>query len=512
MRIPFYFLQSMLPWVKRFLWLALWSFAADASALTMNHVPGLGDAAFYTFSLTVIAVSAAIIWAYGESRWMAYVALFLLMLIGVASIDGNLAYLFGGSDFVLWVVPFLLQSSITAFGFLIVALRLEAPHPLIRLKPWFVSLAILTSLFPLSSWLWLGKISLVTMWLPINALFLVMLLSQGLPPFTWAITDPLQKALTRYFPLVVAGLAIAIQVVNYAGEASQATMNALYRLTALLYATSSLAVVVWQVVANTREKLSAERQMLVAERNEAQLQLALSQTRSDYQNAMSAASHHRSRLATVSHDLKQPVVALRHAVDQMQRAGQSDDAGKLSRAIDYIASLSHAYVGDETTAVDSRDSEGEFSAPNKVEVEIVQTRTFAQMLEQMFRGQSEGQGVYLRVICPDTSVFVEPLPTMRIMTNLVSNALAHAQAKRIVIGFRPRGSKVVFQVHDDGVGMGKVALETALESGVKGLDSDGQGLGLGIVSELCRSAEADFRLVSHPGKGTSAYVSLSRSE
>lgn len=489
----------------------LW--AVSASALTENHLPGMSDAVFYTFSLTIISVSAAVILAYREFQWMAYVGLFSLLLLSVASMDGNLAYLLGGGDFIVWVLPFLLLSSTTAVGFLIVSARLEPLHPLARLKPGLRFLAIVSACFPLSSVLWLGQISLALMWLPVNVLFFTMLLSQALPPLTWPIKDPLQRRLTRLFPVGVAVLAILIQAVHYTGDGlSQARMNELTRLTALLYAMSSLAVVLWQIVANTRENLRVERQMLEAERNEAQLQLALNQTRSDYQDALTAASQHRSRLATVSHDLKQPVMALRHAVDQMQRAGQSDDAGKLSRAIDYIASLSHAYVGDETTDVDSGDSEGESSAPNEVEVETVQTRTFAQMLEQMFRGQSEGQGVHLRVICPNTSVSVEPLPTMRILTNLVSNALSHAQAKRIVIGFRPQGSTVVFQVHDDGVGMDKVALEAALEPGVKGLDSDGQGLGLGIVSELCRSAEADFRLVSHPGKGTSAYVSLSRSE
>lgn len=485
-------------------------FATDASALTANHVPGLDDAAFYTFALTVIAVSAAIIWAYGEFRWMAYVVLFLFMLIGVASIDGNLAYVLGGGDFVLWVVPFLLQSSIAAFGFFIVAARLEAPHPLASLRRVFLLLAAVASLFPLSSPFWLEKISLVTMWQPVNVLFFLMLLSQSLPPLTWPISDPLQKALTRFFPLIVAALAITVQGVHYAGEGlSQNTLNTLYRLTALLYATSSLAVVVWQVVANTREKLRAERQMLEAERNEAQLQLALTQTRSDFQDAMSAVSHHRSRLATVSHDLKQPVVALRHAVDQMQRAGYGDDAKKLSRAIDYVASLSHAYVQDEESG--GSETSGARDEQKSENVEFVDSATFAQMLQQMFCAQAQEQGVRLRVICPSSRVWVEPLPTMRIMTNLVSNALAHAQAKRIVIGFRPHGTAVIFQVHDDGVGIDDEALVSVLESGVKGAQSDGHGLGLGIVNELCRGAGMEFRLSSQKGRGTSAFVSMPRS-
>ncbi|WP_238549561.1 sensor histidine kinase [Congregibacter litoralis] len=469
----------------------------------------MGDAVFYTFSITIIAVSAAVILAYREFQWMAYVALFSLLLLSVASMDGNLAYLLGGGDFVVWVVPFLLLSSTTAIGFIIVSARIELHHPLARFKPGFKLLALISACFPASCVFWLGNISLAFMWLPVNLLFFLMLVSQALPPMTWSVRDPLQRRLTRFFPLGFAGIAIAIQVVHYTGEGlSQARMNELNRFTALLYAMSSLAAVVWQIVANTREKLKAERQVLEAERNEAQLQLALSQARSDYQDALTAASQHRSRLATVSHDLKQPVIALRHAVDQMQRAGQSDDAGKLSRAIDYIASLSHAYVGDDSADTHSNDAELEPGDSTSGEAEAVDVQTFAQMLEQMFSGQAEEQGVRLRVVCAKGSVLVEPLPMMRVMTNLVSNALAHAQAKRIVVGFRRRGAKMVFQVHDDGAGIDSNTLETVLEPGVKGMDSDGQGLGLGIVSELCRSASADFRLLSREGKGTSAYVSL----
>ncbi len=483
----------------------LW--AAGVSALTENYVPDMGDAVFYTFSITIIAVSAAVILAYREFQWMAYVGLFSLLLLSVSSMDGSLAYLLRGGDFVVWVLPFLLLSSTTAIGFLIVSARIEPLHPLARLKLSFRLLAMVSACFPVSYVFWLGKISLAFMWLPVNVLFFLMLLSQALPPLTWHVSDPLQRRLTWSFPLGVAAIAIAIQVVHYTGEGfSQARMNELNRFTALLYAMSSLAVVLWQIVANTRENLKTERQMLEAERNEAQLQLALNQTRSDYQDALTAASQHRSRLATVSHDLKQPVMALRHAVDQMQRAGQGDDAGKLSRAIDYIASLSHAYVGNESRGAASNDLES--SDRTSGGAETVDVQTFAQMLEHMFLAQAEEQGVRLRVIGSKGSVFVEPLPMMRVMTNLLSNALAHAQAKRVVVGFRRQGSKVVFQVHDDGVGIDSNALETALEPGVKGIGSDGQGLGLGIVSELCRSVNADFRLLSREGRGTSAYVSL----
>ncbi|WP_323355876.1 HAMP domain-containing sensor histidine kinase [Cyanobium gracile] len=481
--------------------------AGEAQALTEGHVPDMGDAVFYTFFLTAIAFSAAIIAAYQEFRWLVYVLFSLLLLLSVASQDGTLAHLLGGGPFVLWVVPYLCLSLTTAFGYLVVVLRIEAPHPLARLRPLFGFLALLTTLLPLSSALWLEQISLVTMWKPLNLLFFAMLLAQALPPLTWSIRDRLQRLLTRTFPVVVGGFAIALQVAHLSGEGfSQPDINQLNRLTLLLFALFSLAIVIWQVVAITREKIRAERQTLEAERNEARLQLALAEAEADYQQALSTASRHRSRLATVSHDLKQPVAALRHAVDQMQRAGRDQDADTLSRAVDYVASLAHAYTGDH-----GADPAGEVqqTAPSRGP-EVVACGMFARTLEQMFAAQALEQNVRLRIICPDTSICVEPLATMRIMANLMANALAHAESTRLLIGFMPRGSNVVFQVHDDGVGMDAQMLARVSQQGFKGADSKGDGLGLSIVQALCRAQGMAFDLRSTPGRGTSAFVALPR--
>lgn len=479
----------------------------DAAALTVGYVPVMGDAVFYTFALTAIAFSAAIITAYREFRWLVYVGLSLLLLVSVASMDGTLAHLLGGGDFVVWVVPYLCLSVTTVFGYVLVALRLEAPHWLTRLRPAFVAMAALTALLPLTSPLWLERISLATMWIPLNGLFFAMLLAQVLPPWTWPIGDRLQRWLTRAFPLVVGGFAIAVHLVHFAGEGfARGELNQLNRLILLLFAVFSLAVVTWQVVANTREKARAERLALEAERNEARLQLALSEAEADYQAAVAAAARHRSRLATVSHDLKQPLIALRNAVDQVQRAGRAEEADRLSRAVEYVASLARAYIDEGVSGEDDDEDPGEAESG----AEVVDTHLFARTLEQMFAAQAAAQGVRLRIICADGGVRVEPLATMRIMANLIANALAHAAPTRVLVGLRPRGACIVFEVYDDGVGMDAPTLARVMEDGARGERSNGDGLGLGIVRALCRAQGLGFDLRSAPGRGTSARVALPR--
>jgi len=481
--------------------------AGAGRALTPGYVPVMADGVFYTFLLTAIALSTAIITACGQIQWLVYVLFSLLLLLSVASIDGTLAHLLGGGDFVLWVLPYLCVSLATAFGYLVVVLRIEGPHRLTRLRPFFAGLALLTALLPLSSVLWLERISLVTMWIPLNVVFLVMLFAQVLPPLTWRIRDPLQRRLTRAFPVVVGGFATAVQLSHWiTGGFPQPFFNLVNRFTLLLSAAFSLAIVIWQVVATTREKAAAERQTLLAERNEARLKLALAEAEADYREAVSVASRHRSKLQTVSHDLRQPVAALRHVVDAMQRAGHAHEADRLSRAVDYVASLAGAYTQDseiEPTAADAPPAAG--GGP-----ELVACGMFARTLDQMFAAQARQQGVRLRIVCPPGTVRVEPLAAMRIMANLIGNALAHAAPTRLLVGFMPRGDRVLFRVHDDGVGMAPDTLSRLMRPGCKGTGSGGEGLGLSIVQALCEAQGMPFELRSVPGHGTSAFVSMPR--
>lgn len=96
------------------------------------------------------------------------------------------------------------------------------------------------------------------------------------------------------------------------------------------------------------------------------------------------------------------------------------------------------------------------------------------------------------------------------MTNLVSNALAHAAATRILVALRPQRERVSFMVLDNGAGMDEKTLGEVLQEGFKGEDSNGQGLGLNIAQELCRGQQMTFNMRSAPGDGACVCVSLPR--
>lgn len=480
---------------------------SDSFALTEGVILQPKDYIFYTFAVCAIAFATLIIFAYKEYKWLHYVVFSFLLILNAAAMDGSIAYLaragdfFLEYDFALWVLPFLLTTCAASYGFLVIALSLESPHGLVKLKPLFLSLSVLTAVFTLSTFIWLERIALPLMWLPANVLFFVMIVCQILPPLTWPSYSPSLRLFIRLYPVFTALFAIGgYWIYSLAEDVNQNDFNTLHRWVLMLVAFFSLTIVLWQAFNNTRMKEIADRKVIEAARNEAEMQLKILKADQAYTEALSAAAKHRNQLATVSHDLKQPISALRITVDQLRKY-ESSDADKLTRAIDYIDSLSYSYMTHEQAVDNVSDSP---------RLESVSTHMFIDTLGQMFIEEAVQKNIQIKFIGSQHSVFVEPLILMRIMTNLIGNALKHAAANRILVGFRGRDDKVVFQVHDDGHGISEEGKLHLFVPGVKGVESDGHGLGLGIVQELCHAQGFTFKLDSNEGVGTSAYVIIPR--
>ncbi|WP_353408896.1 MFS domain-containing histidine kinase [Pseudoteredinibacter isoporae] len=472
--------------------------SSRAFGLTESFTATALDYVFYTFAFSGLVFSTLTILAYRELKWLVYVALGLLLIVNAAAMDGSLTLLIGQTDFTTWVVPFLSTTVAASFGFLVVALGLSPSHRLGRLRPTFFILSAIAALFTASTALWLEKIPITLMWIPAIVLFFSMVVCQVLPPLTWPSYTPGLRWFIRLFPFVAALFSLG-GYIAFSGSfvESQQDLNRVYRWSLLIFAFFSLTIVIWQIAGQRQAKESAERKALEAEKQEAELQLALHDADKAYREALSMAARHRNQLETVSHDLKQPIIALRLAADQL-RQSKSLEAEKLSRAIDYIDSLSHSYI----RSAPSQDE------PQTESKETVSTRLLGNALQQMFEAEASLKGIQLSLIPMNHMVSIEPLSTMRIMTNLISNALTHSAASRILIGFRKVQNRIVFQVHDNGCGINDIDQARIFEAGQKGNESTGQGLGLNIVQELCSAADMPFSIQSNANIGTSMYVSM----
>ena len=86
---------------------------------------------------------------------------------------------------------------------------------------------------------------------------------------------------------------------------------------------------------------------------------------------------------------------------------------------------------------------------------------------------------------------IEPLALMRILSNLVGNAIKYTPKGKLLLGMRSTGNRVCIEVHDTDPGLTSSEFDTVLAREIR-LDRDrqaaeGNGFGLAIAAELARS-------------------------
>jgi len=198
-------------------------------------------------------------------------------------------------------------------------------------------------------------------------------------------------------------------------------------------------------------------------------------------------------LAAVGHDLRTPLARLRlraEAVDDAHARGAIDrDIAEMEAM---VASLL-AYLGG--------DSDPE--APARIDVAVL-CATLADDAQDRGR-EAEYRG-------PDhCELTVRPLGLKRALTNLVDNALHHAD--RVWLTLAPGAGEVAILVEDDGPGIPEDQLETVLQPFVRldqarGRDTVGFGLGLPIVARVVEAEGGRLDLANRAAGGLCATVTL----
>jgi two-component system, OmpR family, sensor kinase len=109
----------------------------------------------------------------------------------------------------------------------------------------------------------------------------------------------------------------------------------------------------------------------------------------------------------------------------------------------------------------------------------------------------------------DPHVAVDPAVLAQVLTNLLVNCARHAPGARVWLRARSRGDQVRVEVADDGPGLPPGATAAVVRRGVRGPDSDGQGLGLAISADLVERHHGTFLMVSG-SRGCTAVLDLPR--
>ncbi len=125
---------------------------------------------------------------------------------------------------------------------------------------------------------------------------------------------------------------------------------------------------------------------------------------------------------------------------------------------------------------------------------------------------AKGLGLRLVLAAPDTRV--EAYPLMRVVANLVSNAIKYTREGRILIGLRRHGAGLSVEVHDTGPGLSGATFEKALRRNER-LDrdrgvADGSGLGLSVVRDVADSNGWQVSSCEHRRSGATIRIAISQ--
>ena len=126
----------------------------------------------------------------------------------------------------------------------------------------------------------------------------------------------------------------------------------------------------------------------------------------------------------------------------------------------------------------------------------------------------------LTVVNTRARVDSDPILLERIVANLVSNAIRYTMRGGVIVGARPRGTRVSLQVWDSwdsGVGIAAAEHERIFEEcyqigNIERHSGKGMGLGLAITRRLAVLLGHNLRVDSRPGIGSRFAVELPRAE
>jgi Na+/proline symporter/signal transduction histidine kinase/CheY-like chemotaxis protein len=197
-------------------------------------------------------------------------------------------------------------------------------------------------------------------------------------------------------------------------------------------------------------------------------------------------------LALASHDVLQPLNAAKLYLAALQENKFDNDTG------DILAKLNDSVVSSETiisTILDiSRFDQGQLK-PFIETVDIAATIT--PIINEMSMKAKE-KGLELRYKAVECWVSADKTSLYRIIQNLVSNAVKYTQKGKVLLTVRKRGSKVLIQVRDTGIGISK--LQQAAIFGdfyrVENTQEQGMGLGLSVVKRLSQQLKCSIRVDS----------------
>jgi two-component system CheB/CheR fusion protein len=208
-------------------------------------------------------------------------------------------------------------------------------------------------------------------------------------------------------------------------------------------------------------------------------------------------------LAAAGHDLRQPLAAANLFIGTLKftkpSSSQSEIIGRLEGAMSDFNGLLNALL--DISKLESGVIEPEHGS--------VALADMALWLKQIAAPMAEKSGIALKLHFPvqNLAVFTDFNLVKQVLSNLVSNAFKYTSQGAVLVSARSRGTEVLFQVWDTGIGIEENQFEHIFDgfyqiSNPLSDTENGLGLGLAIVKRALALLGADCVYRSRFGRGS----------
>ncbi len=214
--------------------------------------------------------------------------------------------------------------------------------------------------------------------------------------------------------------------------------------------------------------------------------------------AVDAVASKNRFLASATHDMRQPVLALDLYANWLV------EEPHLSPTLSpKIANSTRAVITLFDSLFDlARLAVGELS----VSMEHVHIHDMLNDLEVQYQPSAQAKGLTLRMHNLEEVIWSDPVLLKRVVSNLMSNAIRYTEKGGILVAVRKHESGLRIEVWDTGVGIEEheqtLVLQEFYKSANNAGTSDGFGLGLAIVVQLTSLLGCQLQMKSRFGRGT----------
>ena len=275
------------------------------------------------------------------------------------------------------------------------------------------------------------------------------------------------------------------------------------RLATMVEAACFLLAIWYRVSETRRAEAEASAQAIELLQSKVALTAELRRSDEEYSRAALLAERRRQTLAFATHDLSQPLASLRLTLYRSSGLPHHDRE-TLEKHCSYLQSIVETYLDD------AEDAETQPAPVGRSEV--FPARLILDATHAMYANEAERKGITLRCVPSSLHLSGDPLVTIRIMSNLVANALQHSGSDKVLFGCRASGDHVRLLVCDRGTGMSSAQLDALFAPGQKGELSEGKGLGLAIARDLAEGLGVPLTANSQKNRGTSFCLMLARAD